>query len=75
VIASKVIDEIEARPSFEEMASFPDITDAARREAESWLWNGADRANREGKRSLEISTHYARFIALMLHKLCTEKNA
>jgi hypothetical protein len=71
MIASKVIDEIEARPSFEEIESsmaFPEMDRRAYLDAASYLWNRADRAERDGLLMVGLSNHYARFLALMCQR-------
>jgi hypothetical protein len=76
VIASRVIDEIEARPSFEEIESsmaFPEMDRRAYLDAASYLWNRADRAERDGLLMVSTSAHYARFIALLLQRAVADQ--
>jgi hypothetical protein len=68
VIAPRVVDEIERQASYEEMASsmsFPEIDAQSYREAACYLWKRADRSERDGLIMVGISTHYARFLAML----------
>jgi hypothetical protein len=71
MIASKVIDEIEDRPSFEEIESsmaFPDINRQSYSEAATYLWRLADRSERDGLMRILVSNHYARFLAMLCQR-------
>jgi hypothetical protein len=71
LIAKSVEDELEARPSYEEIESsvaFPDIDRQSYRDAACYLWKRADRAERDGLTMCGLSTHYTRFIALLCQR-------
>jgi hypothetical protein len=69
VIASRVVDEIERLPSFEECTGFPEMTEARYQENAAWLWKVADRSDRDdpqGRGSVRISSHFARYLSMLL---------